>query len=476
MNLELRDLFEGAQFTLDESKAQKCEGVLGTVRGPFGMTEDENRNKRIYTNEFWEHVLKQEEVKKRLQERAVIGELEHPNSIQTQLGNISHVVTGLELKPENKELYGEADILDTPSGRILYTLFKAKVKVGISSRGAGSLEEGKLSDGKKGKFVKKEDYVFGGFDFVSDPSAPNAYPKLAEGQIAKLIESLEPHAEQIQRNHKFYESFLKALGIPQFQQGGKVDVLSEDTAFDEATDLDGKDATIADLRSKMRQMVERHREMSSRMAELQERVEKEEELRLRCDVLSEAAQVQKAKVLQQGQQLDEARSELAEARKRLDEFKDQDQTNAKGATLREQTLTEDVARLEQKIQEAQQERTAREERIQVLESELKTSNGLADRKMGKLETFRRDLLESLSEQFNCDLKALAEGLQRGFSPREAVLRAKECSRTLHTSILPLGEGVRFAGDDAPESDQHPTKTVLKERRKGIIRGARGRRT
>lgn len=474
MSQELRDLFEGTRFTLDESKAKKFEGILATVKGPFGMTEGENRNGRVYTNDFWEHVLAKDENLKRLKERAVIGELEHPNSVQTKLGEVSHVVTELLVKPDQKELYGEADILDTPSGRILHTLFRAGVKVGISSRGAGSLEEGKLQDGKKGKFVKKEDYVFGGFDFVSDPSAPNAYPRLGEGQIAKLTESLAPHAEQIQRNVKFYEPFLKGLGITRFQQESKVEVLSKDTAFDEATDLDEKEATIADLRSKMRQMVESHRDMSSRLAEMQERLEKEENLRLRCDILSEATRVQKAKTLQLGQQMDEVSSELVQARKRLDEFRDKDVEGARGVVLREQKFSKDVTSLEQRLQEAQRETTAQIERVKSLETSLQSVKGLAEKKTGKLENFRRELLGALSEQFDCDLKALTEGLTPGFTPQDAVRRAAECSRSFNTKTLPLGEGLRFVSDDSPGSEDK-TKTVLKERRKDILRGARGRR-
>lgn len=472
MTQEIRDLFEGAQFTLDESKATKFEGVLASVKGPFGLTEKTNRNGRIYTNDFWEYVLGKPETQARLAERAIIGELEHPNSIQTKLGHISHVVTHVSVKPDTKELYGEADILDTPSGRILHTLFKAGVKVGISSRGAGSLVEEGSGEGKK-KYVKKEDYVFGGFDFVSDPSAPNAFPKLSEGQIASLIESLAAHSEQIQEDKTgFYDAFLSKLGVPGIGQD-RVE-LSEGTDLDvDDADLEAQEATIADLRSKMRQMVERHREMSSQMARMQEKSGDEETPLFSLSRLTDSVLAHKAKAMSLGQRMSEIQGELNAARRRINEFREMDRENIQGASAREEAFSREIENLKEQLDKSRQDIEEQKKLIENLGARISDQRSLAESKADKLGVFRRELLESLSAQFNCDLRALAEGLRPGFGPEEAVARAAECSRSLHQHSLPLG-GVKF--HEVKDLDgEDPTKTALKERRKDTLRRVRGRK-
>lgn len=475
--LEIRDLFEGAQFVLDESRARKFEGVLATVKGPFGITEETNRNGRVYTNEFWDHVLGKAETKKRLSERAVLGELEHPNSIQAKLGHISHVVTELKVIPDKHELYGEADILDTPSGRILHTLFKAGVKVGISSRGAGTLEEKKV-DGETRKYVKAEDFVFGGFDFVSDPSAQNAFPKLSEGQIASLIEALQPHVEQIRRDTTgFYGAFLERLGVSGVAQD-RVD-LSEGTDLDtEDADLEAQEATITDLRSRLRQMVERHREMVSQMARMQEQIEAGEDYSsFATPDLTRVILSHQTKAQSLGQQVQEIRGELEAARRQLSSFQEKDQENRRGMVRRERALSREIEALKERVEKSNQSLEERNQFIKGLEAQIEGQKALTESKADKIGAFRKELLESLSEQFNCDLRALVEGLRPGFSPKEAVIRAVECSRTLHQNSLPLGMDLKLDGVQVQDLDgaDDPRSTALKERRKSLIRGAHGRK-
>lgn len=474
MSQELRDLFEGANLTLDESKSKKFEGVLATVKGPFGLTEDENRNGRTYTNDFWDHVLSRPENQSRLRERAITGELEHPNSVQASLGSLSHVITDLRVHPDKKEIYGEADILDTPSGRILHTLFKAGVKVGISSRGAGSLEESE-EGGKKKKYVKKEDYVFGGFDFVSDPSAPNAYPKLSEGQVQALAESLEQHSEEIKKNKSFYSSFLESLGVPKTILEEQVESTSEDTASDiDETDLETQEATIADLRSKMRQMVERHRGMVSRLANMQERVDQVSDLEAQCETLIESVRIHKGQTKELRQDLARVEEELSEATRRLGEFEGMDTESLRESASREQQLSEKVSRLEEDLQRVNGDLDDRNRRIHELSADVKAKSLLAETKRDKLTDFRRRLLSSLCEHFGCDYEVLVNGLESGFTPEDAVREAAKCSTKHNPGLLPLGEGHLKVEDVVPAGEKGHIQPAIKEARKAKIRAVQGR--
>ena len=95
------------------------------------------------------------------------GELDHPDDSVINLKNVSHMVT--EIWWEGKDVMGKLKILDTPSGRILKDLVNAGVKLGISSRGLGSVKE------QLGESIVEDDFQLICFDIVSEPSTPNAY-------------------------------------------------------------------------------------------------------------------------------------------------------------------------------------------------------------------------------------------------------------------------------------------------------------
>jgi hypothetical protein len=95
------------------------------------------------------------------------GELDHPDDSVINLKNVSHMIT--ELWWDNKDVMGKIKILDTPSGRTVKDLINAGVKLGISSRGLGSVTE------QMGETVVEDDFQLICFDIVSEPSTPNAY-------------------------------------------------------------------------------------------------------------------------------------------------------------------------------------------------------------------------------------------------------------------------------------------------------------
>lgn len=174
------------QFTFVPSGDVSAKGNI--VAGIFQKADTRNANGRVYRRSLWERLLKRPDIRTSLADRNMLGELGHPDIVETTPVNVSHIVTKLELRP-NGDVYGEAEILDTPSGRILKTLYEAGVKMGISSR--GYLPEGScLMPENNGDLVVPDDFELVTFDFVLVPSTPGANPTIKESQMKKLTSIL----------------------------------------------------------------------------------------------------------------------------------------------------------------------------------------------------------------------------------------------------------------------------------------------
>ena len=138
-----------------------------SIRGPFMQAEVKNRNGRIYPYD----VLNKEVAKYNknfVQQNRAFGELGHPDGPTVNLERVSHRITSL--RPDGQNFIGEAKIMDTPMGKIVKNLMDEDCKLGVSSRGMGSLDE---RDGAK--YVRDDFYLATAADIVADPSAPNAF-------------------------------------------------------------------------------------------------------------------------------------------------------------------------------------------------------------------------------------------------------------------------------------------------------------
>ena len=137
------------------------------IKGVFMQSEVKNRNGRVYQFPVLEKEVTRYN-KDYVNENRAFGELGHPDGPTVNLERASHMITSL--KPEGKNFIGEAKILKTPMGRIVENLMDAGGKLGVSSRGMGSLEQ------KNGaNYVKNDFYLATAADIVADPSAPNAF-------------------------------------------------------------------------------------------------------------------------------------------------------------------------------------------------------------------------------------------------------------------------------------------------------------
>jgi len=158
--------FEVAPEAITEAMAS--DGKL-IVKGVLQRAESKNQNGRIYPKE-----LLVREAKKYaghfIKEKRALGELDHPDSSVVNLNNVSHNV--LEMAWSGDDLMGTIEVLTTPSGNILRELFKSGIRLGISSRGLGSVEP--MKEDKEAQEVQN-DFELIAFDFVSNPSTHGAF-------------------------------------------------------------------------------------------------------------------------------------------------------------------------------------------------------------------------------------------------------------------------------------------------------------
>ena len=137
------------------------------IKGVFMQAEMKNRNGRMYPMSVLEKEVGRYN-KEYISQNRAFGELGHPDGPTVNLERVSHMIT--DLYPDGKNFIGEAKVMDTPYGKIVKNLIDEGAKLGVSSRGMGSLEP------KRDMQVVKDDfYLATAADIVADPSAPNAF-------------------------------------------------------------------------------------------------------------------------------------------------------------------------------------------------------------------------------------------------------------------------------------------------------------
>ncbi len=148
-------------------EAQENGSKKYSIRGPFMQAEVKNRNGRIYPMPVLEKEVAKYN-KNFVQQNRAFGELGHPDGPTVNLERVSHRITSL--RPDGQNFIGEAKIMDTPMGKIVKNLMDEDCKLGVSSRGMGSLDERGGA-----KYVRDDFYLATAADIVADPSAPNAF-------------------------------------------------------------------------------------------------------------------------------------------------------------------------------------------------------------------------------------------------------------------------------------------------------------
>jgi hypothetical protein len=148
------------------TEENKDGGQSHFIEGIFMQAEQKNRNGRVYPKKTLMNEVKRYN-KEYVQRNRAMGELGHPDGPTVNLERVSHLITDLSESDDN--VIGKAKILDTPYGKIVKNLMQEGAKLGVSSRGMGSLKE------KDGVNEVQEDFMLAAVDIVADPSAPDAF-------------------------------------------------------------------------------------------------------------------------------------------------------------------------------------------------------------------------------------------------------------------------------------------------------------
>jgi hypothetical protein len=211
----IREDIQDAEYLIEEKDGKKEY----KIKGIFLQSDIRNRNGRVYPN----HVL-DKEVKRYnaefINKNRAFGELGHPDGPTVNLERVSHMIK--KLYPEGKNFIGEAKIMDTPYGKIVKNLIDEGAKLGVSSRGMGSIES---KNG--GNYVGSDFYLATAADIVADPSAPDAFVEgimegkewvwdnglLLEQDVATWKKELikTKKIEMAEKKAKIFEDFLRKL-------------------------------------------------------------------------------------------------------------------------------------------------------------------------------------------------------------------------------------------------------------------------
>jgi len=151
------------------------------IKGIFMQSNKANKNGRIYPKKVMESVVN--DFQQMIKEKRALGELGHPPTPQINLDKASHIITDLHF--EGSDVYGTAKVISTPMGKIAQSLIDEGVKLGVSSRGLGSLV-------KKGDLNEvQNDFKLSTIDIVSDPSAHEAFVEgIMEGKEWVFVDGM----------------------------------------------------------------------------------------------------------------------------------------------------------------------------------------------------------------------------------------------------------------------------------------------
>jgi hypothetical protein len=196
------------------------------IEGIFMQGDIKNRNGRIYPSATLENEMKRYQ-KDFIETKRALGELGHPDGPQINGDRVSHLIT--DMRREGNDFYGKAKILSTPMGEIVKSLLDEGVKIGVSTRGLGSVKAG-----RDGVMEVQKDFHLSTVDIVTDPSAPNAfvngimenveyYYDIASGNwraqevIENIQEEVEKKVNRVVRTideataTRMFESFIRSL-------------------------------------------------------------------------------------------------------------------------------------------------------------------------------------------------------------------------------------------------------------------------
>lgn len=360
-----------------EVKKRPQDGVLLRVSGPFGEVDRENKNRRYYSRKLWEAVLSSDDIKEKIKNRGCFGEATHPTTFNAEFPRVSHVITDLYLNKDDGQLYGSADILDTPAGRIMDVLYRAKCRVGISSRGAGSTVK---RNGREEISVR--DFKFAGFDFVTDPSAHNAFPEVEETFKQEMRKVLSESADEIletEESRKYFCTLLEKVGCTDEHYLGQcgLSTLSAETSCPCEESNETENNSLIPMDKRLKELRGDKKEHKSEDGALRENLTSQLELKT--------------------QELADTTARLAGARQRLVDL----EASLREACLKSQTTTSEIEGLQEEVEVLQSENSGLKEENSELISRIESfskEGASSDTTKENLEMLVSTLTEEQEEQ------------------------------------------------------------------------------
>jgi hypothetical protein len=211
----ITETIEEVQF-LTESDGQGNKTYF--IEGPFMQADTLNRNKRVYPKNILLNEVNRYD-REYVQNNRAFGELNHPTGPTVNLDRVSHIIK--EFRGDGSNVWGKAKIMETPMGKIVKNLIDEGARLGVSSRGMGSLKQ------RNGYNEVQPDFMLSAVDIVADPSAPGAFVNgIMEGKEwiwnNGILEekAIEEYQRQIKRASsrnleskalKLFEDFLKRI-------------------------------------------------------------------------------------------------------------------------------------------------------------------------------------------------------------------------------------------------------------------------
>ena len=209
----IKEFNESISYLTEETKDKNKPNVF--IEGVFLQSDLKNKNGRVYPKEIMQREVNRY-VNESVKTKRAYGELGHPEGPTVNLDRVSHMITSL--KEDGSNWIGRAKIMDTPMGKIVKSLMDEGAKLGVSSRGLGSLQQ------KNGaSYVKDDFYLATAADIVADPSAPNAFVEgIMEGKewiwdngILQEAE-IAQHKLEIEKGIRSRNANIKALEFAKF--------------------------------------------------------------------------------------------------------------------------------------------------------------------------------------------------------------------------------------------------------------------
>jgi hypothetical protein len=168
MNAVANWLIEDAGMTQFDVISEDRDTGITVIRGEFGRVDKPTQNGRRYSRALMQREI--DRLQPQIESRGCYGELDHPSDGKTKFARVSHLITKLKIEDDGRVM-GEAELLDTPAGKIMKIIAKAKGSMGVSSRGFGS-----TASRQDGTSDVQEDFRLKTYDAVVDPACATARP------------------------------------------------------------------------------------------------------------------------------------------------------------------------------------------------------------------------------------------------------------------------------------------------------------